>query len=43
MQIRAQEEHQAVLKKHEQIGAIKEAEYWLREYQTGKAVSKENT
>ena len=33
--IRANEEHSALLQKHEQIGAMKEAEYWLREAQTG--------
>jgi len=33
--IRANEEQEAKLKKHEQIGAVKEAEYWLREAQTG--------
>jgi len=33
---RAQEESNAELKKHQQIGAIKEDEFWLREAQTGK-------
>jgi hypothetical protein len=35
MHQRAQEEREAELKKHEQMGAIKEAEYWLRLAQRG--------
>uniref|UniRef100_A0A6M3KXI4 Uncharacterized protein n=1 Tax=viral metagenome TaxID=1070528 RepID=A0A6M3KXI4_9ZZZZ len=35
MNIRAEEQHAAELKKHEQKGAVTEAEYWLREAQTG--------
>ena len=35
MRIREQEEVAANRKKHEQIGAMQEAEYWLRLFQTG--------
>ena len=35
VQVRENEESEARLKKHEQIGAVKEAEYWLRLAQRG--------
>ena len=37
--IREQEEIEADRKKHEQIGAMQEAEYWLRLFQTGQVKS----
>lgn len=37
--LRENEEKTAQLKKHEQLGAAQEAEFWLREFQTGRARS----
>lgn len=42
-QVRENEERQAQIQKHEQIGAIKEAEHWLRLAQTGDLLVKEST
>ena len=39
MHIREREELEADRKKHEQIGAMQEAEYWLRLFQTGQVKS----